>query len=66
MAGAAQPDQLRPRHSLTANLGKNRLEVMPTALNLDRAQFLVPIEVMTSDLAIRAFQASQHASRMAS
>jgi hypothetical protein len=27
MAGAAQPDQLRPRHGLTASLGKNRLEV---------------------------------------
>jgi hypothetical protein len=27
MAGAAQPDRLRPRHGLTASLGKNRLEV---------------------------------------
>jgi hypothetical protein len=30
------------------------------------AQSLVPIDAMTSDLAIRAFQASQQASRIAS
>ena len=42
-------------------------ETEPDALKKpDCAQSLVPIEVMTSDLAIRAFQASQQASRMAS